>query len=302
MCVPLTIYDCRDCGINHFPSKQELDIHCTGSRHRFRQLMMTREVEYPSTGQSEVIASDVFSKFKHLPLIGHHYCLDCTVTVLTPDATSIDSIASALATHLQSKEHKHLRFQSPAPPMDLCGARMPVGTLPLDHFRIVCLSCVPVAEFTSFMGICQHVRMTHPEVTEYVPPERVVSKRKLPDPSDPSASILSDNGDGMSHTCLLCDVVVWGLDDPHLVGKRHVKAVEKWDPSRFPTNIVIDDAERAPRVTGEYPEWVCELCSVVVYNEVHYVAHLNGKRHRLNVGSPPPSECGGSPSCKVDVH
>lgn len=214
---------CDPCGVSHFLSSADRDFHMEkDAAHRLRLLCRMRKTTVSTQQEISVNHESivlVLRKFKHLPLFGHHVCEDCGLVVEVAAMIDIESLVKALNAHLVSKYHKHVKFHTK---LDFWKSEdqgcLPSETVALDHEKYVCYRCIECPEFLSFLSLCLHVNTVHPPL--------IPLKRKIDGFSESMPEYLKPNNDEWnSRTCTLCDVVVWSDSDPHLTGKRHLKAL-----------------------------------------------------------------------------
>lgn len=231
------VQGCTMCDVKYFHGEEEKRLHNESSRHKAHQLLRRHEVNIKeaAAGQFENI-TDVLRKFRHLPRLRHHLCIECGTTVITSgELPSIDNIANQLRIHLLSKEHKHVRYlnfsQVPSPntSAELLG-QLPRHSIALSESLFLCYACSPFEDFTSFLSLCDHAANLHAPNPDTSPPLNIQyrTKRLAPEGgffSSPIPQYMHDNQDGVSRTCTLCNVIVWSDEDPHLSGKRHKKAI-----------------------------------------------------------------------------
>jgi len=228
MCVQL-LGGCEACEIKHFFNQDEKESHLRSARHKAHQLVRKRQVSYTGgspTGPDEDLGN-VLSRFRHLTLLSRHFCLDCGTTVVSSDLSSLETVSLDLKAHLLSKEHKHIQFLvSDSNAFQESIGQLPLKSIALSDSRFVCFACIPFKEFSSFLSVCEHSALSHVEPL-------ISRKRKAHEDgfSSPLPGFMKENEDGMSRTCTLCDVVVWSDDDPHLLGKRHRKAMHYYKVS-----------------------------------------------------------------------
>ena len=215
------------CGVRYFSSKRAEKHHSVHSgQHRILSLIHRREIQHSACSEA---STSVLHAFEHLPYLGKHKCRECELTVVVSDMRSVDSVVAELSAHLKSRYHLSFRLRANRwEDIVLEVGRLPAKSFPLSHHTFACYACEPeISIHESFPLLCMHSAQTHPLVAQI---EKTV-KRKNRDPSnEPTVStprgVLTDNGDAWgSRTCTLCNVVVWSEDDPHLLGKRHKKAL-----------------------------------------------------------------------------
>ena len=209
--------------IKSFVSIPDRNFHfnCSAS-HRARTIVLLRSADVPQKLVKEIPDQSmvsILSEYRHLPLLGLHVCTTCGLTVAIESRTSLEAVASELNGHLKSKEHKYTKRVS-TPMLEDIG-ELPSRSLAIDHDKFACYRCESFPEFSSFLSLCLHVNTIHkPNVVPTLP--TITSKPEKPWPHDDYILV---NEDGLSRTCSLCNVVVWSEDDPHLLGKRHAKAL-----------------------------------------------------------------------------
>lgn len=225
---------CEWCGIKYFFEKEEKDFHLLSSRHRSQKMNKARQVSYHPHSAPVKDISKVLSEFRHRPLIGQHFCLGCGLTVTTNQPFSLEAVSGELYAHLMSKEHKHIRLLSQLnldcqESAELAG-QLPIYSIALSESNYVCFACSPFLTFSSFVSLCEHSSILHHTVSQKS------RKRSAPEStffSGPLPLFMTENDDGMSRTCTLCNVIVWSDEDPHLLGKRHKKSIRNhfWSSS-----------------------------------------------------------------------
>ena len=208
------INGCTLCGVRNFWSLSAAKNHYWySSRHSVMSLIHNREHLCLASDLPVENFGSILAQFEHLSILGKHKCRICQFTVVTEtDAITVESTVSALATHLVSSVHVNFQVRSDpwTPPLKVL-FKLPPRTLSLTKHTFACYACEPLYTIhESFLDLCHHIGHNHVSST--------CVKRAHDD-------WLTDNGDGMSRTCTLCDVVVWSDDDPHLTGKRHKKAL-----------------------------------------------------------------------------
>jgi len=217
---------CDVCGVSHFLQESARDFHMkSDAAHRVRLLCFMRKSVVPSDNVTPVEPDsivNVLRNFRHLPLLGHHGCLECGLIVEVTPLNDFHALVNSLNTHLISRDHKHVKFHTKSDPwhVEELGC-LPKDTVTLDHDKYICYRCQSYPEFASFTSLCLHVSTAHAPL---LPQKRKVAKSE--GFSEPMPDYFKANNDEWgSYTCTLCNVTVWNDSDPHLTGKRHLKAL-----------------------------------------------------------------------------
>jgi hypothetical protein len=234
---------CDLCVIDSFTCETDRWFHFNNcSAHRTRSLIHLSALGVPRVLIAEVTResiTSILSEFEHLPLLGMHYCTKCGLNITVSSRESIESVASELNGHLRSKEHRHRKTSTLTKKIILEDiGSLPSKTIIVDHDKYTCYRCESFPDFSSFPSLCLHVHTIHK--SKRLEPIMVTSTEPEPEPW-PELEYITVNEDGISRTCTLCNVVVWSVDDPHLNGKRHAKALWYYNngdgDSRFTSEV-----------------------------------------------------------------